>query len=101
MQTWTFSDGTIWQSGGVVIGETPFALWWREVFVDQRQYPDLISWVRVATPNVDVPLDLDNDYLLHLFAFQAANAADLTVSSQFQATDANMPAFLRELKNGN
>ncbi len=98
MHTWTFSDGTIWQSGGEVIGTSAFAQWWREAFAEQRLYPELATTVQVAAPSVNVPLDLDDDYLLDMFAHQRAIVARLTVSSDYQPTDANMPPLVRELR---
>ena len=96
MYTWKFSDGTLWESGGVVLGNSNFANWWREAFDEQKQLPELASRVRVAAPSVSVPLDLNDDYLLNMFANQTSVRYHLSLATNYVPDDTLMPSSVRD-----
>lgn len=97
MATWTFADGTQVSSGGVVAGASHFAERLRADFEFSRSAFGPLFVGIVAPPGGDVRLDLGNDWLLDRYARNLAARQGLTLTSDYEARDEDMPEAARSL----
>jgi hypothetical protein len=88
MPTWTFSDGTILNSGGRVTGSSEFAAELRAAVrerVGVHVFPH---------PSEDVPLDPGSNYLLDIFARSRARSGHVRMSTEYEADVEDAPPAL-------
>ena len=90
MTTWTFADGTELRTGGHVVGLGPIAA---GVLALLKESPAVRP---LPHPMEAVPLDPSSDYLLDLFARDAARHLKTTVSTEYEPDEDDAPPGVRD-----
>ncbi len=90
MATWTFSDQTRVNTGGQVTGGTVFAQHLKDC-LDAARDGEFMP-VILAPPAQSVALDVDNNWLLHMFLERQGNPFSVKLrSSTYLPDDADAP----------
>lgn len=91
MATWTFADGSELETGGLVRGQGEAARLLRMDLFENGP-PRVQVGPRPMKP---IPLDVRSNYMLDLLARDVAASCRQKVRSDYEPTDADMPAAVR------